>query len=269
MPSSELARLASSAVAANPQTWTVLSQLARDRLAPSSGQAGGSEELVKTWRRYQELIEVRNAFAQGTTASSQLVAPHRVSETTIDALVQTQDAYAVRQRATETHAEAVDTHQSKYLDEWQLRVKTHSERSHEEMLSSLWDSGLSWRDIARLLKVSIAAVQKWRAGDKMAPKNFARLRDFVAAYDTVAAHKPGVDIASWIDVPILTDVPVTPRNLWTDGDPNTFFEYALGDLKPEAALDMFEREWRQHYRDDGFDTFVGDDGQLSIRTKSR
>ncbi len=266
MPSSELAHLVS--ISATSQTRTVLLQARRDRLALSPRPpVAYHPEVLETWRRYRALVEARNTFVHGSTASVLLVPPAWVSETTIDALLQTQDAYIARLLAHEHHVDTVENHQSRYLDEWQQRAKSHSDRSHEDMLSSLWDSGLSWRDIARSLKVSIAAVQKWRNGEKMAPKNFARLRDFVAAYDTVAAHKPGVDIASWIDVPLLTDVPVTPRNLWTDGDPNTFFEYALGDLKPEAALDRFNSEWRQRYRDDGFDSFVGEDGLLSIRTK--
>jgi len=269
MPSSELAHRAS--IGASSQTYSILWQSPRDRLAPSGGTpVADNPEIIYNWRRYLELVEkARNALVHGSTASTLLVPPAKVSETNIDALVQTQAAYAARQRTHEQHSEAVENHQSNYLGEWQQRVKSHSERSHEDMLSSLWASGLSWRDIARLLKVSIAAVQKWRSGEKMAAKNFARLRDFMAAYDTVAAHKPGVDIASWMDVPILTDVPVTPRNLWTDGDPNTFFEYALGDLKPEAALDVFDSEWRQRYRDDGFESFVGEDRLLSIRTKNR
>ena len=264
MRNSELAH--GTSIVATTQTWSVLLKTLRD-LSVGMLEADNPEAV---YTRYRELIEARNALVHGSTAAGSLLVPRaRVSETAIDALVQTHDAYAVRQRAHEHHSEAVENHQSKYLGEWQQRVKSHSERSHEDMLSSLWESGLSWRDIARLLKVSIAAVQKWRAGEKMAPKNFARLRDFVAAYDTVAAHKPGVDIASWIDVPILTDVPITPRNLWTDGDPNEFFEYALGDLKPEAALDAFDPEWRQRYRDDGFESFFGEDGQLGIRTKNR
>lgn len=268
MPSNELAQVAPTGSSA--QTWSFMLQAMSDRFALSGGAPEvGSAQIFRTLSTYRELAEARNAFVHGGTASALLVPPNKVSETIIDALVQTQDAYAGRQRAQGDHSDAVENHQSKYLSEWQQRVKSHSERSHEDMLSSLWESGLSWRDIARLLKVSIAAVQKWRSGEKMAPKNFARLRDFVAAYDTVAAHKPGVDVASWLDVPILTDVPVTPRNLWTDGDPSTFFEYALGDLKPEAALDAFDATWRQWCREDGFESFVGEDGVLGIRTKNR
>lgn len=254
---------------ANIPALSALVQMLFDRLAARQAREPGASEVGYAWQWHNELAAARNALVHRGTADSLLVPPVRISETMIDALVQTQDAHIVRVRASSTHNDAVDEHQSKYLLEWQQRVKSHSELSHEEMLSSLWESGLSWRDIARLLKVSVAAVQKWRGGEKMSPKNFARLRDFVAAYDMVAAHKPGVDIASWIDVPILTNVPVTPRDLWIKGDPNIFFEYALGDMKSEAALGAFDPDWRQRYRDDGFETFVGVDGNLSIRTKNR
>lgn len=247
-------------------TWRAVSRLLRDHSVGISDTADLESKLT----RYRELVEARNAAMHGRTAAdAYLVPPTKISETVIDALVQTQDAYALRRRAHENHSQATDDHQSIYLDEWQYRAKILSECSHEEMLSSLWDSGLSWRDIARILKVSIGAVQKWRAGERMAPNNFARLRDFVAAYNTVAAHKPDIDIASWLDIPILTDVPVTPRDLWTRGQPDGFFEYALGDRKAEAALNAYDPEWRQRYRNDGFESFVGEDGQLGVRTESR
>jgi DNA-binding transcriptional regulator YiaG len=238
-------------------------------IASHRAHEAGSAEAAYVGLLHHELNTSCSALAYSGTADSLLVPPVKVSETTIDALVQTQDAYAERSRAQSRHTDAVDEHQSMYLLEWQRRVKSHSERSHASMLSSLWKSGLSWRDIARLLKVSVAAVQKWRSGENMSSKNFARLRDFVAAYDMVAAHKPDVDVASWIDVPILTDVPVTPRELWIKGDPNTFFEYALGDMKSETALDIVDPNWRQRYREDGFETFIGADGNPGIRTKNR
>lgn len=266
MPSSDnLARSATSA--ATSEALSLVMQAIQEQLREKTPEG---VEAGEAWRRWQDLVAARNAVIRGATASSLLVQPvGEVSETVVDALVRTQDAYVERARANVKHNDAVDDHQETYLSEWRQRVKSHSRRSPEDMLSSLWDSGLSWRDIARLLKVSVAAVQKWRTGEKMSPKNFAHLRDFVAAYDMAAAHQPDMDIAIWLDVPILTDVPITPRHLWTDGDPGTFFEYALGNLSPEGALDALNPDWRRRYRDDGFETFVGDDGNLSIRTKDR
>jgi hypothetical protein len=273
MPSSDLAKFVLAASAGtNTELWTSLLSTIVKRLQVTSSvsstdadtlAAGHSDELRRVLA-----LRIASIVSEGT-ASSLLVPPKIQSETTIEALIATDEARVLRERAHVEHEVSIDNHQSKYLYEWQQRVKTHAERSHEEMLTGLWDSGLSWRDIARLLKVSIAAVQKWRSGVKMSSKNFARLRDFVAAYDTVAAHKPGVDLASWLDVPILTDAPITPLDLWAKGDPETFFEYSLGDLKPEAALDALDPEWRGRYRDDGFVTFRGSDGKLSIGYRNR
>ncbi|BAD56424.1 hypothetical protein [Nocardia farcinica] len=274
MPSSELARLKALDASKYIPFDSVLQTL--QEWQATVGVTPEWEGRITTHRvRRSRAMAVRDHLKllaeldQGSTASSLLVPPTGVSETTIDALVQTQDAYLERRHAQTKHTKAADDHRSKYLLEWQERAKLHSERAPVDMLSGLWHSGLSWRDIARLLKVSVAAVQKWRSGEKMSSKNFAHLRDFVAAYDTIAAHKPGVDIASWIDIPILTDVPVTPRDIWVKGDPKLFFEYALGDMKPETVLDAFDPDWRRRYRDDGFEAFVGTDGVLGIRTKDR
>jgi DNA-binding transcriptional regulator YiaG len=273
MPNSDLARFVLAASAGtNTELWTSLLSSVMKRWQITSSISATDADTLPAGHP----DELRRVLAQRLatttsegTASSLLVPPKTQSETTIEALVATDQARVFRERAHAGHKASVGNHQSKYLEEWQQRVKVHAERPHEEMLVSLWDSGLSWRDIARLLRVSIASVQKWRAGEKMSSKNFARLRDFVAAYDTVAAHKPGIDLASWLDVPILTDTPITPLDLWTKGDPKTFFEYALGDLKPEAALDASEPDWRTRYLEDGFVTLRGADGNLSIGYKNR
>lgn len=268
MPSTELASLFASR--ATLEAVVVVTKFIREqwkaaREVPGSDPAELADALV----RYEDLVAARNAYVHATTVSTLHTPSIEVSETTMGALVRTQDAYLQRTRTQSQHVDAIEDHQSKYISEWQQRVKSHSERSHEDMLTSLWASGLSWRDIARLLEVSVAAVQKWRSGEKMTPKNFARLRDFVAAYDMVAAHKPGIDIASWLYVPIVTDAPVTPLHFWSKGDAEGFFEYALGDLAPEAALDRFDPDWRARYRDDGLETFEGADGNMIIATKSR
>lgn len=273
MPSSDLAKFVLAASAGtNTELWTsLLSGVVKRLQVTSSVSATDADTLIAGHSdELRRVLALRMAtIVSEGTASWLLVPPKTQSETTIEALIATDQARVLRERAHVEHEVSVDHHQSKYLDEWQQRVKTHAERSHEEMLTSLWESGLSWRDIARLLKVSIASVQKWRSGVKMSSKNFAHLRDFAAAYNTVAAHKPGVDLASWLDVPILTDVPITPLDLWTKGHPETFFEYALGDLKPEAALDALDSGWRARYRDDGFVTFRGADGNLSVGYKNR
>jgi hypothetical protein len=294
MPSVEIIQVLSQLLASSSSevlysAWAQFKEMNARRHATDIDELSGADDPARAWRSVAaharkhatDLDQLsaaddwfrawRSVAAQRSlgTAGSLIVQPRPVSETPSDALIATQDAYVVRRSASSKHDDAVDDHKSKYLDEWQRRAKQQSEKPPAAMLESLWASGPSWRDIARLLKVSVPAIQKWRAGEKMSTKNFAHLRDFMAAYDTIAANKPEIDVAGWLDVPILSDVPVTPQSLWTDGNPSLFFEYALGEMEPERALDHFDPDWRNRYREDGFETFVGDDGNLGIRVKSR
>ena len=274
MPSSDLAKVfLSTSGGTNTEVWaSLLSSVVRRWQLTSSTSSTDADTLTAGHADELRLVvaqRIAATISQGT-ASALLVPTKTQSETTIEALIATDEARVLREQAHGEHDASVDNHQSKYLDEWQQRVKEYSERSHQDILHSLWRSGLSWREIARLMKVSIAAIQKWRTGESPSSANFARLRDFAAVYDMVAAHKPNADIANWLDVPILTDVPIRPIDLWTDhADHEVFFEYALGSLKSEEALDAFDPDWRRRYREDGFATVVGEDGRLMITTKSR
>jgi hypothetical protein len=73
-------------------------------------QLSGADE----WFRALRSVAAQRSLG---TAGSLIVEPKPVSETTSDALIATQDAYVVRRSATDKHDDAVDDHQSKYLDE--------------------------------------------------------------------------------------------------------------------------------------------------------
>jgi hypothetical protein len=205
------------------------------------------------------------------TAGTLLTKPALPSETKISGLLAATDEAASKRRNADVDLRRAGmVHRSRYLDQWHMRAKKWAEKPASEMLQSLYTSGFSWRDIARLLEVSVPAVQKWRNGSKVTTKNLTRLRDFMAGYDMVAAHLIEVDVASWLDVPLMSDVPITPLDLWSFTNPVLFFEYALAsDVRPEAILDEYDPDWRAKYRDDGFETFIGTDGRMGIRTKDR
>jgi len=191
--------------------------------------------------------------------------------TTINSLIATEKAGDVRQKASVDHKRAGMVHRTHYLSQWTTRVKDLESTPVQDMLTSLYDSGFSWRDIARILDVSVAAVQKWRGrSGKMTVKNQAKLRYFVAGYNMVASHKVGVDTASWLDIPIVPGVPITPMDLWSFDNPVLFFENALAeDVEPERILDEYDIDWRPKYRDDGFETFTDSTGNIAIRMKDR
>ena len=55
----------------------------------------------------------------------------------------------------------------------------------KSMLTELADLGFAWRDIARMVGVSVPAVQKWRKGEKASGDSRIRVASLLAAYNLI------------------------------------------------------------------------------------
>jgi hypothetical protein len=162
----------------------------------------------------------------------------------------------------------VEEQRGHYL-EWTVSIAHYGRSSARDLLQELADLGFAWRDVARLVGVSVPAVQKWRRGDGITGVNRLEVASLVAAFDLVAEHYGVQKVASWFEVPLLVGVPVTPIVLWAGGRPDLVFDYASGHTPdPEQILTSWDPQWRERYRS-GFEVFRADDGQLSIRPKER
>lgn len=178
----------------------------------------------------------------------------------------TEDAANVRSQVREMDLNAGETHQLRYLHEWEVLTQQRQAQSPTDLLGELGDMGFAWRDVARLVGVSVPAVQKWRRGERITGDNRRRLAGLVAACDFILSHfyVSSDDVASWFETPIHDQAPVTPTDLWAGGQRVIFFEYATRHLTPEETLNGFDAEWRERYRSD-FETFRDDDGQIGLR----
>jgi transcriptional regulator with XRE-family HTH domain len=136
-----------------------------------------------------------------------------------------------------------------------------------EMLAELADLGFAWRDIARLVGVTVAAVQKWRRGEGATGESRRRVASLLAACDLIAEHYEVREIASWFEMPLVGEAPVTPIDLYVEERVDLVFDYASGHADPEQILSDFDPRWRERYRSD-FEVFRAADGQLSIRPKA-
>jgi hypothetical protein len=134
------------------------------------------------------------------------------------------------------------------------------------MLAELADLGFAWRDIARLVNVSVPAVQKWRKGEKVSGDNRHRMASLLAACDLIKSHYMVEEIASWFEMPLSSSAPITPITLYAANRADLVFEFANGQVDPEALLSEFEPDWRERYRSD-FEVFEAGDGNRSIRMK--
>lgn len=186
--------------------------------------------------------------------------------TPITAVELTLRASDIVSKAETLHHDAHQTHGDTLRLELDVRTQQHAKTAPASLLSDLGSMGFAWRDVARALGVSVPALQKWRRGEGLSGESRLRLARFVAAIDVVAAQLVD-DIASWFETPLSPDAPISPLDLWADGEQILVLRYASNRLTGEQALDEWDADWRAKWRSD-FMASRGEDGQISISRKS-
>jgi len=136
------------------------------------------------------------------------------------------------------------------------------------MLNELADLGFAWRDLARLVGVSVPAIQKWRRGQGATGENRRKVASLLAACDMISQSHGIQEIASWTEMPLRDGVSVTPMDLWAGERIDLVFDFASGHVDAEEILTAFDPDWRERYRSE-FEVFEAGDGQLSIRMKGQ
>jgi hypothetical protein len=202
------------------------------------------------------------------TAGAEIKPPPSLPETRTVAKVITEDIGVIRQRARDLHEATGELHQRSHYLEWTARTNQRGRSSARELLDQLADLGFAWRDVARLVGVSVPAIQKWRRGEGANGENRHKVASLLAACDLVAEHYGIQEVASWFEMPLLFGVPVTPIDLWAGCRPDLVFDYASGHADSEQILVSWDPQWRDRYRSN-FEVFRAGDGQLSIRPKER
>jgi transcriptional regulator with XRE-family HTH domain len=201
------------------------------------------------------------------TVGNEIVPPDQVSATRTAAKLLTEDIGFSREQARVLNQKYGDLHQRSHFVEWRAMTADRGKASITEMLAELADLGFAWRDIARLVGVTVAAVQKWRRGEGATGESRRRVASLLAACDLIAEHYEVREIASWFEMPLVGEAPVTPIDLYVEERVDLVFDYASGHADPEQILSDFDPRWRERYRSD-FEVFRAADGQLSIRPKA-
>lgn len=149
------------------------------------------------------------------------------------------------------------------------RTKEQVKRSVRDMLSGLGDEGFSWRDIARVVGVTVPAVQKWRRGERASPDRVLRLGTMCALVDILGQH--GVqEVASWFELRLQPEVAVTCLDLAAAGRYDLALRWGTSrhEVPAESIFDQFDPDWRTTRVDDQFEVFLAEDGVMSIRPRS-
>lgn len=163
--------------------------------------------------------------------------------------------------ATGLHKRTWDSH----IDEL---ARSLAKNSAGDLLGRLSDWGFSWRDVARMMQVSVPAVQKWRRGERATGENRLRMARVVALIEAVESEALVAEPGSWFEMPLTKGVAVTPIDLVAADKWMPLIEFVLQHRDATSVLDDFEPQWREKYVDATFETFVDDDGYRSIRPRS-
>ena len=209
---------------------------------------------------------VATALTDRGTASDLINKTPTLSETRVLASQLTEDIGGNRAEVRDLHESYDDLHKRSHDVEWRTRSAERAKASVVTMLGTLADVGFAWRDVARLVGVSVPAVQKWRRGEKTSGDSRLKVASLLAACDIIADHYLIEDVASWFEMPLVASAPVTPLDLYAANRADLVFDFASAHADPEALLTEFDPSWREHYRSD-FEVFDAGDGHRSIRMK--
>lgn len=172
----------------------------------------------------------------------------------------------LRNRALTVTGDIVDIHDRAVETEIDARAASLARQDAVEILDSLNERGFAWRDVARMVGVSVPALQKWRRGQSITGANrlqLARIAAVVALVEDALISDP----ASWLETPVKAGVSVTPLDLVADGWEKLAVQFANDHCTPTDLLDEFDADWRQTRVDEGFETYLDEEGIRSIRPK--
>ena len=129
------------------------------------------------------------------------------------------------------------------------RTNRKAQRGREALLEELSvDRGLGWTDIARLCRVSVSAVRKWRAGGSITPERLRGIARLAAFLDLLEPIGPVGEPVGWLMTPLLEAHTVSGADLYREGRTDDLFEYAQGQINVEELLERWDPDWREKTR---------------------
>ncbi|TDN92219.1 hypothetical protein EV279_1737 [Microbacterium sp. BK668] len=158
------------------------------------------------------------------------------------------------------------------VEDLDARQQEAAARDGVELLSVLSDSGLAWRDVAKLAGVTVPAVQKWRRGEGMSGARRLALARIVAMLDILGEHFVS-DPASWLEMPVKDGVAISRLQLLAQGRFDLVLLLIADDTAPavevDRILDEYDADWRSTLIDDQFESFLASDGVVSIKVAAQ
>ena len=173
---------------------------------------------------------------------------------------------ALRDETSLLDADVSVNHRAAQLQTLDLLTR---DRAREDVVSLLEElstgRGLGWSDIARLVGVSVQAVNKWRRREPVTGQNRLAVARLAALLELLA-DVPVDDPAGWLEIPVVEGYSPRHLDLYRLNRADLLFELAHLRVAPEQALGELHADWQDRYRLE-HEVYEAEDGQLSIRRR--
>ena len=217
----------------------------------------------------EDMQTTRSPLTSETTQTiTPVEAPLRVSQTQTVLSQLTENIGFTRSAVGALNEQVSDLH--KRLRDALLAARAaRVKETGKQLLEELSDLGFAWRHVARLVGVSVPAVQKWRRGEKMSPESMDRVATLLATCDLIQNSFFVQDVASWFQIRILPAVPIQPMDLYAAGRSDLLLDWVSQHENDSVKLlSAFDPGWRDRY-DSDFEVFEAADGELALGVKDR
>jgi hypothetical protein len=196
-----------------------------------------------------------------SVSPSELARPTRTSQDELAA-----EVGHLRSKARLLSEDVAHTHQQALEVQLEARTDEAAKRSVGDLLQELADLGFSWREIARMIGVSIPALRKWRHGEGATGPNRRAIARLLAFVDVLQSDHLVQDVPSWLEMPLSTST-VTGLDIYALGRGDLLLMCAANHITSDTLLDAADPNWRQVV-DDRFDVYTAGDGEHGIRLRS-
>ncbi|MFC7816896.1 hypothetical protein ACFUTR_19880 [Streptomyces sp. NPDC057367] len=211
--------------------------------------------------------ETRRSMPTATAPTASLVEPFEPTATVASQLNElAEETGSLRSTSSFMVESTRELHQKVLFQSWQHRTTERGKLAPKALLEKIADLGFAWRDVARMIGVSVPAIQKWRRAGGVTGDNRRRLASLLALCDEITQRYHIQEVASWFEMPISAMAPVTPIDLYAEGHSLQVLEHASGHSDSEQILNAYDPDWRDRFRSD-FEVYLDTDGEMSIRPK--
>jgi transcriptional regulator with XRE-family HTH domain len=177
----------------------------------------------------------------------------------------TESAGSLRTRAAIASEDVADIHHRTFQVQLEARTANLVKRDPAELLDELAELGFAWRDIARMVGVTVPALRRWRNGEKPSGENRRAIAELLA-FTQIIAENQVFEPASWMEVPITRGTPTTAIDLYARKHLELVFDLATSNMQPEVALDLAEPGWRERYASN-WEVGIAEDNEPYLRPK--